>query len=398
MKPLSLFFAALLLLTLAACGGTDTGYQTVCPPPPESQSPESVPAPEDAGPAILFAAEGVTARTLLPEANQHIDPTLLAWEGRLLAVVEDLEAGGKQLLGFNLENGAQEALFPLPGEKWELRRVPGAAWEIKIFSKDSYQHSAWTQSMEGYTLPPELREGRKYRAGAFDWDALPEKDLLTWTDDAGLWLAGADGSNPRLVLATEAIGQQPEFAGLVERMQSQPPEAGVTFHNPRLMNGGQAIGVDLGSGMAQISHEGLAVIDLAAGTTRWYDVFRAYEAEDLEYLDDTTILAGVTRIDVITGETSPASRREATGRFSGITGDFVHYFASDEEGGNLALYRFTPGESGDPVLLLTLPKCQTPGDGGYERFFPAAVDGNRVVCQFTRNSQDGLAVVTLPEE
>lgn len=394
-----LLLVVLAALSLCACGAQpqtppETPSSESIPPEPESPSvpevsiPQEEPEPEE---PEIAAAQGVEVQTLLTwvPSQMSLRAAFPAKNGRLLLDTEDLTVGGRKLLGFNLENGAQEVVFPLLERDYELRPVLGAEWELKIFTPTGFQRRTWTQELDSYQLPEALREGRQKYGGAFNWDALPEKDLLTWTDAQGIWLADAGGNGARLVLSTGEIGKQPEFAKLEEYYKDFPPDGQLTFMVPRLMNGGKTLAAVFGSPQSQIGYLGHVVLDLATGEASWYDVYSVV-ASDLEYLDDTTILAGVTQIDVITGETRRAPRWEYTGRFSAVTGDFVHYFAGDEENGQPALLACTADRIGYPETVLTIKNVDT--------VFPLAVDGDRrVVCRYRKLGEEGLLLVTLPE-
>ena len=412
---LSLFLAAVLVLSLAACGGTEVPPS---PSPPESpaspseapedvsasgplEEPGSSPAPE---PPVLTPAPGVEVRSLLTwkPGDTWVTVPFPVRGGRLLVEVHGREYSKSSVLGLDLEAEELEVSFPFmqgddPWSNWDLRQVFDEEWAFKTFSGSGYKHAGWTQGGEDYSLPDfflnegtlvSLRDRKRYN-GCWDWDAQPEKDLLTWTNPEGLWLAAADGSGARLVLTTGQIGQQPAFAQLVEDCKDLPVEESLIFQCPRLMNGGKTIVVDFDLPGSTPGHIGLAVLDLETGKTTWFAPFSTPLWSRLEYLDDTTIQAGSIQIDVATGETKKGVARHiqvGNPHFVATTGDFSRYFACNKEDG---LAVFSPaGQELETVLT----------SAGYKKLSLChAVDARRVVCEYETPEEAGLLLVTLPE-
>lgn len=421
MKKLALMFAALVVLSFAACGqrGPVSSSSSAVAPPAgtSSAAPEIVPPrpPESAAgeekPPLLLCDEGVQVKKLMTwePGQQQVEIPFPIWEDWLLL---EVRKGGKvRLVGYDLSTGEEGYLGLLPEEptRWhyEYRRVTDApGWEVKILSETAYRRDSWTHRIGDYHLPEALQEGRRrYRSG-WDWDAQPEKDLLTWTDPEGLWLAKADGGDARLLLAAEAAGPYLEQWGmtgedgwqaLLERDWDSWESLGIL--SPRLMNGGQTIAADFGVPGNQWGHNGLVVVDIATGKTDWYNHYIAMTADGHEYLDDTHILMGTTRIDVTTGETTPAWRWTLTDHLSLWTGDFVHYFGSEEqEDGSIDLLTCTL-KDGDIVEDWAAVKPFLTASG-YRYFYPfanSAVDARRVICHYATAEEEGLAMVTLPE-
>ena len=415
---LSLFLAAVLVLSLAACGGTEVPPS---PSPPESpaspsEAPEDVSASgplEEPGsspapaPPVLTPAPGVEVRSLLTwkPGDTWVTVPFPVRGGRLLVEVHGREYSKSSVLGLDLEAEELEVSFPFmqgddPWSNWDLRQVFDEEWAFKTFSSSGYKHAGWTQGGEDYSLPDfflnegtlvSLRDRKRYN-GCWDWDAQPEKDLLTWTNPEGLWLAAADGSGARLVLTTGQIGQQPAFAQLVEDCKDLPAEMAVTFMSPRLMDGGRIIAVDFGSPGSQMLHWGLAVLEIASGNVLWYDPFVLTTGEELEYLDDTTLLAGMTKIDVTTEETENAWGWTLTERGPIYSGDFVHYFGGEKTAAGHELFACAMDNSQDAPAVLTAT--------GYQRLFPfwnSAIDDRRVICEYEKPEEAGLLLVTAPE-
>lgn len=402
---LSLFLAAVLVLSLAACGGTEVPPS---PSPPESpaslseapedvsasgplEEPGSSPAPE---PPVLTPAPGVEVRSLLTwePGDTWVTVPFPVRGGRLLVETHTQTGQWTEtgLAGFDLTTGEEFAIPLAKFDGFEYRQVldvPG--WEIKIFSETSYQRLSWTQFLDGYTLPESLWEGRKTYSGRHDWDAQPEKDLLTWTNLEGLCLAAADGSGARLVLTTGEVLKQPEFSFMEEANKDLPVEESLIFQCPRLMNGGKTIVVDFDLPGSTPGHIGLAVLDLETGKTTWFAPFSTPLWSRLEYLDDTTIQAGSIQIDVATGETKKGVARHiqvGNPHFVATTGDFSRYFACNKEDG---LAVFSPaGQELETVLT----------SAGYKKLSLChAVDARRVVCEYETPEEAGLLLVTLPE-
>lgn len=410
----SLFLAVMIALSLAACGSRAAAPAEPDPAPPASESvpvPESSSAPE-ASPAPaapsqpepaaleITAADGVEWTTLLTWKPGTLDVSipLPARDGRLLVETSERGEEGGKLLGFNLEHGVQEAMFPFYQEDKEVRQVLyGGEWAIKGFSRRGYQHSLLNHAVGGYDLPPQLQEGRRLYVSGYDWDAIPERDLLTWTDPDGLWLANADGSDPRLLLAAGELVQPMQEHGseVSEDLVGKdvPEEKRLTFLSPRLINSGRTIAADFGQLGSQMGHSGLAVVDIATSKADWYFEYGVMTAADHEYLDDTHILMGNTLIDVTTGETERAWQWTLTERCPIYSGDFVHYFGSeDREDGSFDLVACTleDWQTAEPVLTAS----------GCEHFYPfrhSAADARHVVCRYETAGEEGLVLVTLPE-
>ena len=112
----------------------------------------------------------------------------------------------------------------------------------------------------------------------------------------------------------------------------------------------------------------------------------------LEYLDDTTLLAGMSKIDVTTGETEKAWGWNLTGRGAIFSGDFVHYFGGERTAAGHELFACSMDDSQDAPAVLTAT--------GYQRLFPfwnSAIDDRRVICEYEKPGEAGLLLVTLPE-
>lgn len=421
-RKLAFLLALLIMAALAACGEANRPITEPDPTPSLSESapaPETVPesssAPEDISSAVsspessqpepakpeIDAAPGVEVKTLLTWRPGQTDVSipLPARGGRVL--VEVREKGSGKLLGFNLASGEQAAQFSLTDQsksnRNEVRQVLDAAdWEIKVFNADSYQHSFWTHGLGGYHLPDALKEGRqRYRCG-FDWDAQPEKDLLTWTDPDGLWLANARGENRRLLLATEEMGPYLEQWEMTQDYKSLladdlPEGERIAFLSPRLINNGRTVAVDFGQWGNQMGHNGLAVVDIASAKTDWYREYVVMTADNHEYLDDTHILMGNTKIDVTTGEISQAYRWTTAPL---CTGDFIHYFGwVDQEDGGIDLFTCTleDWQTAEPFLKAK----------GYQYLYlfeNSVVDDRQLICKYETATEEGLLLVTLPED
>ena len=400
---LSLLLAA-LLLSLCACGGTEVPSSLSPPESPASPSeaPEDVSASGPPESPVLTPAPGVEVRTLLTwtSGTQEVRFPYTPWKNRVLVEVASPGGGNRKLLGFDLESGEQESSFPVSQDNEVCQVLDAAGWEIKIYGPDSYQHCSWTHGLGGYTLPEALREGRRrYRAG-FDWDAQPDRNLLTWTDPEGLWLANAEGGDRRLLLATQEMGPYLVEWGMMQDYQpfladGLPEGERLAYLSPRLINGGRTVAVDFGQWGNQMGHNGLVVLDIATGKTDWYNCYLEMTGDSHEYLDDTHILMGVTLIDVTTGETRRAPRHEFTDRFAAVTGDFTHYFAGDQEDSKPALLTCMADDLENPETVLTM-------EGALSLYPSVAVGANHVVCRYQwdpgRNQlEEGLLLVTLPE-
>ncbi len=364
--------AAALCLGLAGCQSP----AEAAPSEPEPEVPALAPGP------------GVEVKTLLtwePGSRRVLVP-FPAREDRLLVEVH-VQTGQwteVQLAGFDLTTG-EEGYFARVAkfDGFEYRQpldVPG--WEVKIFHGVSYQHDSWTGTLGGYTLPESLWEGRRTYSGRHDWDAWPERDLLVWTTPEGLWLAAADGSGARLVLAVGEVAKQPDFAFL-------EGEAALALQCPRLMNGGRTVVVDFDLPGSPTGHIGLAVLEIETGKAFWYAPFANPLWGGLEYLDDTTVQAGHLQIDVVTGEAREVSRHIQAGGpyFVATTGDFSRYFACDTEAGLAVL---SPEGGREPETVLTAM-------GYRELSLCHAVDGRRVICEYEKPGEAGLLLVTLPD-
>lgn len=411
---------AACLVLLAACGGAEVPASpsppespvSVSEAPPEAASP-AAPAPEagasepasrsEPEPPALTPAPGVEVRTLLTwePGSRRIEIPFPARNGRLVVEVYGKEYSDSAILGFDLETGEAEADFVSmrgeSGKSWDLRQAFDEEWAFKSFSADGYSHTGWSQGGEGYTLPNYfLKEGkavslkdRKMYGGGWDWDAQPEKDLLTWTSPEGLWLAAADGSGARLVLTAGDVIKQPKFAFLAEENQNLPIEAALTFQCPRLMNGGKSIVVDFDLPGSPTGHIGLAVLNLATGRAAWYDPFANPLWGGLEYLDDVTVQAGTLQINVAAGKTKEVTRHIQVGEpyWVATTGDFSRYFACDKEEG---LAVFLPSADLEPETALTA--------AGYQKLSLChAIDTRRVICEYEIPGEAGLLLVTIPK-
>lgn len=412
---LSLFLAAVLVLSLAACGGTEVPPS---PSPPESpaspseapedvsasgplEEPGSSPAPE---PPVLTPAPGVEVRSLLTwkPGDTWVTVPFPVRGGRLLVEVHGREYSKSSVLGLDLEAEELEVSFPFmqgddPWSNWDLRQVFDEEWAFKTFSGSGYKHAGWTQGGEDYSLPDfflnegtlvSLRDRKRYN-GCWDWDAQPEKDLLTWTTHEGLWLAAADGSGARLVLTAGDVIKQPDFAFLAEANKDLSVEAALTFQCPRLMNGGKSIVVDFDLPGSPTGHIGLAVLDLETGKAVWYAPFANPLWGGLEYLDDATVQAGTLQINVAAGETKEVTRHIQVGApyFVATTGDFSRYFACDKEEG---LAVFLPSAGLEPETVLTA--------AGYRALtLTHVIDACHVVCEYEIPGEAGLLLVTTPE-
>lgn len=417
--------ALLLAAALAACQGpavqpgasSSAGSESASPPlssgpgdpPPESSRPE---APS---PAVLSASEGVEYQTVYTwkPGEFQVSPVSPPGSQRLLVEAVDYQTGGAFLLGFDLGNGQHDmatghhvssldlSRYRSQDIPYEVRPVLGDDGAVRIVTAEGFRQYGW-DGLEAapYTLP----EVAKSKAGPpyenyFGWDALPEKDLLAWADESGVWLASADGTGPKLVFANPSIREQPEFAALAE--QYSAAGGPLVGHAPRLLGEGSHLVVEIGSPMSQMGEVGLAVCDLTEGKIRWYrDVFVVCSAERLEYLDNTTLLAGVSQIDVTTGEVRRAPRDLLTERFYAISGGFSHFYGVESTDTEYRLVSCTEETWQDAKPFLTLPRhpAGTARDGAYTRLFPFAVGKNKVVCQYERQDEEGLLLVTLPDD
>ena len=424
MKKLALFLSMMMAVSFTACQSQPPtkSWSSASPAPespaaPESATtPESPAAPESSSqpeapedkeaPALLYYDEGVEVTTLMTwePGQQEVEIPFPAFDDKLLVEVQT--ADGTRLVGYDLAAGGEVYTCPLTKARHESRshyyRVMDApGWEIKIFDGSSYRHDSWTHPIGSYTLPEALQEGRQWYRCGWDWDAQPEKDLLTWTDPEGLWLAKADGSDARLLLATEEAGPYLEQWGmtgedgwqvLMEKDKDIWERLGIL--SPRLINGGQTIAADFGVPGNLWGHNGLVVVDIATGRADWYNHYIAMTADSHEYLDDTHILMGNTMIDITSGETTPAWRWTLTDEGPLYTGNFSRYF------GNVDL-----ADGGKGIIACTLEDWNTAqpfltANEGYSALYPflrSAIDDRQVVCRYQKPDEEGLLLVTLPE-
>lgn len=421
-QGLAFLLALLTAVFLAACGGAsqppaepDPGPSSVsesAPAPeavPESSSAPEEPSRPEAAPAVLSAAPGVEVKAILPADRRTIGRNPKVWGGRLLVRVED-KAGSSALLSLDLETGEQVFSLDLDeyernNIRYELRQSLSDPEEFSILTQEGCRRFHQTgQPVWEYTLPEAARAREEYPFYGYliRWDVLPEQDLLAWSDPEGLWLAAAGGGGARLVLSTEEIAKQPEFSQLAEEYRDYGPEGQLGFLSVRLMDGGRTLAANFGSSQSQNGNLGLVILDLSTGNTAWYDAYGAgFGQSEAEYLDDTTLLANVTRINVVTGETRRASREELTDRFFAITGDFVHYYGVEETETEYRLVACTMENYQDAPPVLTVPRHQASvhmDDGACMSFYPFAADGSKVVCYYEPPGREGLLLVTLPEE
>lgn len=407
MKKLALFLSMMMAVSFTACQSQPaTKSWSSASPAPESapqstsiQAPESSSQPEDKeAPALLYYDEGVEVTTLMSwePGQQEVEIPFPAYDG--LLAVEVREGDDAFLAGYDLETGEKGYLGVMPVDtsktSYEYRRVLDApGWEVKIFDGSSYRHDSWTHPIGSYTLPEALQEGRRQYNGCYNWDAQPEKDLLAWSDGDTVYLARADGQNPRPVLSLADNMDQPVVAALFTRVKGAPKDAQPVFMGLRLMNGGQTIAVDFGSPHSQIGRDGLALLNITTGEALWYDAY-SVSAEVLEFLDDTTLLAGETKIDVTTGEAQRTWYWTLTDEGPLYTGNFSRYF------GNVDL-----ADGGKGIIACTLEDWNTAqpfltANEGYSALYPflrSAIDDRQVVCRYQKPDEEGLLLVTLPE-
>lgn len=386
------FAFVLAILTAAALVGCQNRGQVGSAP---SSGAESGVILEDQGlegtqkgsdPAEMETASGVEVSFLasFPSPQQLTYPILRSADktvrnGCLRVTVEDQRySGSRDLLSFDLKTGEQVFALPLDDYRdvrYDLRQK--GSGEFAIFTAE----------------------------GCRRWDVLPERDLLAWCGPEGIWLAGSDGENPRLVLTTEAIGQQPEFPETVKEfleIEGLEPWERVTFHSVRMMRDGQILSADFGSPQSQLGRLGHVVISLENGAASWYQPYflGLPNSGELEYLDDTTILAGYTLIDTATGETSRAFRSDPEGAHA-ITGDFTHYYDVEQTDAQYRLFCYDVAHREEVRPILTLPRrleTAATDDAAYMRFYPMAAAGNKVVCYYQLPAEEGLMLVTVPEE
>lgn len=417
-------FTLAILIAISLVGCQNQGQPESVPPSGSEggvvlESQGSAETPEEPSPAEMEAAQGVEVRFLaaFPSLQQITRPILRSvdrriWDGCLRVEVADRRYSGSwDLLSFDLGTGEQVFSLPLNDYRdisYDLRQM--GSGEFSIFTADDCRRYGRNgELLSFYSLPEAARIGKedpfydRYRyQGSCRWDVLPEKDLLAWCGPEGLWAADSAGEDPRLVLAAEAIGQQPEFAELVRRyleIEELEPWEQVSFFSVRIMRGGETLSADFGSPQSQIGRQGHVAVSLADGTAFWYHPY-VVGAEQLEYLDDTTLIAGVTRIDTATGETSRAAREEL-GKFSTITGDFSRYYGVEQNDTEYRLLCYDIKDRTNIKCLLTLPRrleTAATDDIAYMRFYPMAVEGNKVVCYYQLPKEEGLMLVTVPEE
>lgn len=418
-QKLALLLSLLLVLSLTACGSQPQAPESTPPasesapdsqsaPPPESSSAPAEPSQPEI-PAVFSAAPGVEYKILLPADrpdHQTIRRSANLWAGRLLAEVED-STGSRELLVLDLETGEQvfsRNMDDYRNAYYEYRQSLAAPEEFFIFTQEGCcRFDKSGEPVWDYALPEAARakEESPFYGHRIRWDVRPEQDLLAWTDPEGIWLSDTRGQNPRLVLPTEEIAAQPVFAQLAKTYEGYGPEGRLGFMTVRLMDSGRVISATFGSPQAQNSTLGQVILNLSTGKAAWYDAYGVgFGHNEPEYLDDTTVLANVTQIDVTTGETRRAPRDELTERFFATTGDFVHYYGVEETDTAYHLVRCTMENWEDAPPSLTVPRHPEQvhmQDGAYTSFFPFAADGNKVVCYYETSGREGLLLVTIPE-
>lgn len=381
----------LVALSLCACGAQ---------PPAATPAPASAPS-EPAPLAVLSMSEGVEVQNLLawspPFQKDLLDLHLVA-PGRLLVRRGDGLRSSRVdiLLGLDLDTGGEVFSLDLTpyGTECRVRPDTAAPGAFRIETPGGFHRLAWGgERVAEYTLPQDIRPNGEHRYG---WDALPEEDKLAWTDEKGLWLARADGSGAALVLATGAIGEQPEFAQLAaERQKDDNP---VTFRRPEFLAGGRYLAVTFGSAIYMVDDQGVAVFDSQTGETCWHRGSPPFQQNGLEWFDSTTLLAGGTLIDAVTGESREIPYWDRASRLGALSGGRAFSFRVEETGGQYRLMTRNEKQWWKDLTVLTLPKHQPPAfDGAYERFMVLAAEGRRAVCCYQRPGEAGLLLVTLPE-
>lgn len=421
MRALALALALFTALSLSACQGQGNTGAVPSSVAESSGVPEA--SPDSSDPTEMETSPGVETQVLVEVATKYwnIGNTLELWDGHLLSETRYQEDFTRADLDcYDLATGEQVFSLPLDQYRregrlvYDLRQVFGESGGFSIFTDDGFQKYDWNGSLlEDYTLPEAARVGEGYpynnylgRDARERWDALPERDLLAWCGPEGLWVSDAAGEDPRLVLAVEAIGHQPEFpefAQTVEDLRDLEPGEQVGFRSARLMDEGRLLSADFGSPQMQNGVLGHVVVSLADGTAKWFAPYfvGAPGSGSLEYQDDTHILAGTTLIDAVTGETSRAARWELTDRFVAITGDFSRYYGVEETDAGYRLLCYDTEDRETTRLLLTLPGKTEDGpadDRSYTRFYSAAAAGDQVVCRFSTPLSEGFMLVTAPEK
>lgn len=387
----SLFLAAMIALSLAACGNRTAAPAELDPVPPAS---ESVPDPgtssaqpepvgiEGADCAILDSWQG--DRVTVPKGFSQ-----LVWEDRLLLPVND--GGAASLWGLDLAKKKVAVRYPLAGlDSWmyEARPVPGSPGSFRVVTAQGFDRVDWGGTVTSYLLPESLRGTRRSNNGFFNWDALPEQDLLVWSDGATVYRTTAAGEDPQPILSLEENRDEPDIKELFDRLKGLPEDAQPIFMGLRLMNNGRTLAADYGSPQSQNGHDGLALLDLSTGEAAWYGKVYGVLYGNLTFLDDTAILAGLTRIDAATGETATVRHDMTAQDFYGVTGDFVNYYGTCRmEDGTEWLTRCKTG--GDPEFVCPFPEGMTAS--------VVASNGGCAVCWYETAEEEGLLLITLPE-
>lgn len=412
-RLLSLALAATLCLTLAACqtpaepeppSALPPASQSENPPLEPSPSPEPEPMPET---SEFAPAPGWECRVLLTQpGEQSYRKVVLAREHR--AVVQL----GSQLFGVHMETGEIAFRLPVP-EGQVVCRLPSAPGAFRLAGEDGFWQYLWGE--EGakealfYTLPQKVREageGLEFFRDELWWDALPEQNLLTWVDEKGVWVSAADGSSPSLAVPAEAVYDRPEYDSYLEDKQARtdgPVERKdcISLGRPRLMQEGRTLVLPVYNRVSLYTMDDILTVDLATGEQHWYwGVITGKNKDTLWFLDDNTILAGYTLLDLTT-----KTSREIL--HSGVedmldtarSGDFVHFLFGRGQDGNWE-YRMFTWDSGAEQLsfpmdelwesaqpLFTCPESCNPR--------VAAIDGTRFLFEYrTEQGELGLLLVT----
>lgn len=326
----------------------------------------------------------------LPLSSQYADQggpyvrEVLQLGGVLLVCYEDAQgnalfeafktSGGETLYDFAVEAGVDR-----------VEKTSYNGWDYRMVQQNgvvSYRSVSDPEKSEEVNLPHELwRRLTQPWAGSYDLD--PETGMAVCADEEGVWLSGPAGA-VRQVLSAEGL---PEALG--NRYPKDAPEdfPKPRYMEPRLHGGGRMLTAVATIPGAQSDYAALAVCDLIAGTTRFYQNFGAMRS-GMAYPDDMTLVmisdAADTVLDLATGETRESPAMLDRGVTETYTADYDNYLTAQVSHADDGQRRVELAASGGDKPILTAA-------GG--RFYVAGVTPDYALCRYEDGQQSGYLLL-----
>lgn len=245
-------------------------------------------------------------------------------------------ANGKSIYYEELSADA-EAMSPsdLPGFDCVIRYNGGIL---------EYRALATPEEKQVYTLPQEmlsrLEAAKESLPFIYSFDISPAHGISVFAGGGEVVLA-QNGTPARVILTSEQIDTS--ITGMENA--SGDPLFGGQFQNPKIMNGGKSIVLDVIYLASQNGFTGVAVYDIESGTLNWVkESFSPYSYYSAEAVNDETValLGGRQYMKLNLSDMSTGVLELAEPEFGTWTADYVNFIYS--------YYEITP--SGEGVVTL----------------------------------------------